>query len=262
MGSARRRGGDGHVRLCRRSPAVPPGARHRWQRPRSPTEQCRVLLGLATASYRSSDVDAALAACCEAAALAERIGRPDLQAEAAIVVEPMLLPEVNVQLRRLCETALTALPGDGAGTACPGHRSARRRLPLPRRPRGRACGVRPAPRPRPPVRRSRGRSPSDCTRNSSTYRDRTVSRSDERLAEQLLCVARELADPTETAAAHLWLVDVALQHGDIARAGRELAIGSPGRHRQHRRDHELAAAASAVDARAGAGQVRRRKPLR
>ena len=44
----------------------------------------------------------------------------------------------------------------------------------------------------------------------------------QRLAEQLLCVARELADPSETAAAHLWLVDVALQHGDIARAGREL----------------------------------------
>src|SRR3954471_4931820 len=64
-------------------------------------ERCRTLLGLATACYRSSEVDAALGACYEAVALAERVGRPDLQAEAATVVEPMLLPEVNVQLRRL-----------------------------------------------------------------------------------------------------------------------------------------------------------------
>src|SRR4051812_42760807 len=67
------------------------------------------------------------------------------QADAAIVVEPMLVPEVNVQLRRLCETALTALPETEAGLRV--RVAARRRLPLPRRPLGRACGLRRTRRP-------------------------------------------------------------------------------------------------------------------
>ena len=185
-------------------------------------EQCRTLLGLATASYRSSEVDAALAASCEAAALAGRIGRPDLQAHAALVVEPMLLPEVNVQLRRLCETALAALPETEPGLrvrvtarladVChylgdlsAAHAACEQLLDVGRRsgdPRAVAIGL-------------------HAQQLDVSGPDGVEQR--ERLAERLLCVARELSDPTETAAAHLWLVDVALQHGDIARAGRELA---------------------------------------
>ena len=133
----------------------------------------------------------------------------------------MLLPEVNVQLRRLCEAALTALPetepglrarvtarladvchylGDLAGA----HAACDQLLDLGLRsgdPRAVAIGL-------------------HAQQLDVSGPDGVEER--ERLAEQLLCVGRELADPTETAAAHLWLVDVALQRGDIARAGREL----------------------------------------
>ena len=50
-----------------------------------------------------------LEACEEAATLARGIGRPELLAEAALVTEPTLPPDVNVTIRRLCEQALAAL---------------------------------------------------------------------------------------------------------------------------------------------------------
>jgi DNA-binding NarL/FixJ family response regulator len=184
-------------------------------------EQCRTLLGLATACYRSSDVDAAIAACREAAGLAARIGRPDLQADAAIVVEPTLVPEVNVQLRRLCEAALEALPTTQPGLTArvtarladvchylgdlsAAHAACAQLLDLGRRsgdPRAVAIGL-------------------HALQLDASGPYGVDERA--RLAQQLLCVARELADPTETASAHLWLVDVALQRGDIAGAGHQL----------------------------------------
>ena len=184
-------------------------------------EQCRTLLGLATAAYRSSDVDAAVAACREAAALGARMGRPDLQADAAIVVEPTLLPEVNMQLRRLCETALAALaetdPGRRArvaarladvchylGDLTAAHEACTGLVELGRRSgdaRAVAIGL-------------------HALQLDASGPDGVDERA--HLAEQLLCVARELDDPTETASGHLWLIDVALQRGDVARAGHEL----------------------------------------
>src|SRR3954466_10409188 len=184
-------------------------------------EHCRTLLSLATAAYRSSDVDAAVAACREAAALGARIDRPDLQADAAIVVEPTLLPEINMQLRRLCETALAALPETDPGRRarvaarladichCLGDLTAAHE----------ACtGL-----------VELGRRSGDARAVAIGLHALQLDASgpdgvDERahLAEQLLCVARELDDPTETASGHLWLVDVAPQRGDVARAGHEL----------------------------------------
>ena len=99
---------DDAARLFRRALEIEAGGL-------DPEQHCRALLGLATASYRSSDVDAAVEACREAAAIAARIGRPGLQAEATIVVEPTLVPEVNIQLRRLCEATLAALPATEPG---------------------------------------------------------------------------------------------------------------------------------------------------
>ncbi|MGZ4569934.1 MAG: LuxR C-terminal-related transcriptional regulator [Blastococcus sp.] len=202
------------ARLFRRALGIGGGAL-------DPDEHCRVLLGLATASYRCSDVEAAVTACREAAAFAARMGRPDLQTAAAIVVEPSLMPDVNIQLRRLCETALTALPETEPalrvqvtarladvchylGDLPAAHAACDQLLDLGRRsgdPRAVAIGL-------------------HARQLDVSGPDGVEER--QRLAEQLLCVAHELADPSETAAAHLWLVDVALQHGDIARAGREL----------------------------------------
>src|SRR3954467_9258605 len=184
-------------------------------------EQCRTLLGLATAAYRSSDVDAAVAACREAADLGARIGRPDLQADAAIVVEPTLLPEVNMQLRRLCETTLAALPEPDPGRRA---RVAARLADV--------ChylGDLAAAHEACTGLIELGRRSGDARAVAIGLHALQLDASgpggvDERahLAEQLLSVARELDDPTETASGHLWLVDVALQRGDVARAGREL----------------------------------------
>jgi DNA-binding CsgD family transcriptional regulator/tetratricopeptide (TPR) repeat protein len=202
------------ARLFRRALGIGGGAL-------DPDEHCRALLGLATASYRCSDVDAAVTACREAATLAATIGRPDLQADAAIVVEPTLVPEVNVQLRRLCETALAALPDTEPGprvrvTArladvchylgdlAAAHAACAELDDLGRRcedPRTVAIGLH--------AQQLDVSGPGGVDERA-------------RLADQLRRVARELADPTETAAAHLWLVDVALHRGDIARAGAEL----------------------------------------
>jgi hypothetical protein len=164
-------------------------------------ERCRTLLGLATASYRSSDVDAALAACREAAAIAARMGRPDLQAIAAAVVEPSLVPEVNIQLRRLCETALTALPETEPGLrvrvtarladVChylgdlsAAHAACAELVDLGRRsgdPRAVAIAL-------------------HAQQLDVSGPDGVDERG--RLAEQLRCVARQLADPAETADRH------------------------------------------------------------
>ena len=184
-------------------------------------ERCRALLGLATATYRSSDVDSAVAACREAAALAIRIDRPDLQADAAIIVEPTLVPEVNMQLRRLCETALAALPQTEPGMRlrvaarladvchylgdlAAAHTACAELVEL-----ARDCGDLRAVV-----------TALHAQQLDASGPDGVAERT--RLAEQLRRVAGELADPTETASAHLWLVDVALQRGDITGAGHEL----------------------------------------
>jgi DNA-binding CsgD family transcriptional regulator/tetratricopeptide (TPR) repeat protein len=205
---------DDAIRLFRRALDIGGGALDSGDR-------CRMLLGLATASYRSSDVDGAVAACREAAALAARMGRPDLQANAAVVVEPSLVPEVNIQLRRLCETALTALPESEPGLrvrvtarladVChylgdlsAAHAACAQLIELGRRsgdPRAVAIAL-------------------HAQQLDVSGPDGVDER--KRLAEQLQCVAHQLADPAETASAHFWLIDVALQHGDLARAGHEL----------------------------------------
>lgn len=73
------------------------------------TARCRLLLGLGAARHLSSDLPGGFQASLEAAALAGAIGRPDLVAEAALVMEPTFDLEVNLTIRRLCEKALVGL---------------------------------------------------------------------------------------------------------------------------------------------------------
>jgi DNA-binding NarL/FixJ family response regulator len=66
------------------------------------------LVRLATAEFRTGRLPASLACCEEAAAAAARAGRPDLLAEAALVIRGVTYPEVAEVLGRLSERALTA----------------------------------------------------------------------------------------------------------------------------------------------------------
>ncbi len=188
-------------------------------------EQCRMLLGLATAAYRGSDVATAIGACTEAAQLAAPSGRADLQAQAALIVEPTLVPEINIQVRQLCESAIAALPpADVAlrlrvtarladvchylGDLAAGHAACAELDML-----ARNCRDLPAVAAALHARQLDASGP-----------DRIDER--QQLAAQLADVARAVPDTAELAWAHLWCVDVALQRGDLVQARRELESAS------------------------------------
>lgn len=75
--------------------------------------RCRLLLGLAAARWKSSELPASWAACREVIERAARIGRPDLAAEAALTVEPVGSLALDVELRDWCGRALASLGEEG-----------------------------------------------------------------------------------------------------------------------------------------------------
>lgn len=188
-----------------------------------PAEHCRLLLGLARASYRNWDVHAAIAACRDAGTAAHRIGRSDLQAEAALVVEPTLSPDVNMTLRRLCTDALKALPGTQSGARV---RVASRLADV-----SHYLGDMEAARD----------ACSEIARAIETTEDlHTLAialhslqlarsgpdglRDRDEYAARLADVAHSLDDPVEATWSSLWRIDAALQRGDLVEAARQLAF--------------------------------------
>jgi DNA-binding NarL/FixJ family response regulator len=180
-------------------------------------QRCRLLLGLASAAYRRADVDSALAACREAATLGARIGDARIQGAAALVVEPGLIPDVNVALRRLCESALAAGDDDTA---------LRIRLTARLADVCHYLG-------------DLGSAADACDELEASVKhcddlhavatalhalqldasgpDRVDRRAE--LADRLRAVAADLDDGSEATWAQLWTIDIALQRGDLARAG-------------------------------------------
>ena len=71
--------------------------------------RCEILIELARAQYRSGDVGLSLDSSVEGAAIAASIGRADLQARAALVLEGVSDRELTPAMRRLCEDALAAI---------------------------------------------------------------------------------------------------------------------------------------------------------
>ena len=63
----------------------------------------------------SSDTVQALRTCRQSAELAVQIGRPDLAGRAALVVEPVFDPEIDLAIGSLCEFATAALGADHPG---------------------------------------------------------------------------------------------------------------------------------------------------
>jgi DNA-binding CsgD family transcriptional regulator len=80
-------------------------------RPDHVVRRCELLLDAAEAEFAGGLVDSAARRCQEAAALAARVGRPDLIARAALVVRGVQGP-VSVPILALCDRALAALPAD------------------------------------------------------------------------------------------------------------------------------------------------------
>jgi len=73
-------------------------------------QRCRLLIDLADAQWRSSDLEGCRAACEKAVAIAQRIGRPDLIGDAALTVEPIGDLAWDLNVRRWCDDALSAAP--------------------------------------------------------------------------------------------------------------------------------------------------------
>ncbi|MFF3559674.1 AAA family ATPase [Streptomyces sp. NPDC002574] len=71
--------------------------------------RCRLLIDLAHAHWRATDIEPCRAAIAEAVTIARRIGRPDLMAEAALGVEPIGSMSWDLSLRQLCEEALAGV---------------------------------------------------------------------------------------------------------------------------------------------------------
>jgi DNA-binding CsgD family transcriptional regulator len=90
------------VRLYTQALLALPGSAGQGER------RCSVLIDLARAQYRSGDVGLSLDSSVEAAAMAASLGRADLQAQAALVLEGVSDRELGPALRRLCQDALAA----------------------------------------------------------------------------------------------------------------------------------------------------------
>ncbi len=80
--------------------------------------RCRLLIDLACAHWRATDISSCRAATGEAIAIARRIGRGDLIAEAALNVEPIGSLAWDLDLHRWCDEALAGIdPADVARRA-------------------------------------------------------------------------------------------------------------------------------------------------
>ena len=73
-------------------------------------QRCRLLIDLADAQWRSSDLEGCRTACEKAVAIAQRIGRPDLIGDVALTVEPIGELAWDLNVRRWCDDALSAAP--------------------------------------------------------------------------------------------------------------------------------------------------------
>ena len=104
--------------------------------------RCRLLIDLADAQWRSSDLESCRMACEKAVAIAQRIGRLDLIGDAALAVEPIGDLAWDLNVRRWCDDALSVAPnprrrtGHGCWPGPPRRRFTSVSTPLPTRPAG------------------------------------------------------------------------------------------------------------------------------
>lgn len=184
-------------------------------------DRCQLLLALGAAQSLSGDHPGRLRTCRTAADLARSMARPDLIAEAALILDGGDGAEADRLVRRLCEEVLRKLGPQ------PTSLHARMAASL-----SRAClyldNVDAAARASEQALAVANQC-NDWAAVVATLQARQLVRSDpdgtdERfdLAVQLLEIGRKASDPETQMWAHLWRIDVMLQRGDLAGVGREL----------------------------------------
>ncbi len=193
--------------------------------------RCRLLLSLGAALHLSADTSGRQEACLEAAAVARGLRRADLLAAAALVLEAIGPTETEFAVRQLCEEALASLgPEPTALRARVTARFAEASI---------YCAW------------SKEEGPDDYAipRTASEQALALAERCDDpaalvaalrarrlacsgpdglnervRLADRMLAIGRETANPGTQMWAHLWHIDAAFERGDLSRVSRELEL--------------------------------------
>ena len=185
-------------------------------------ERCRLLLGVGAALHEAADVDGRLDACLGAAAIARRIERPDLVAEAALILEGVFgHPESDFATRRLCEEAMAGLE--------PEHSVVRARV------EGRyaeACMYLGDVDSAGPASEKALALAEECGDRgalvAALHARRLVCEGPDgveerqRLAERMVALGREDGSPRDEMWGRLWRVDASFERGDLVAAAQEL----------------------------------------
>jgi len=186
-----------------------------------PELRCRLLLAAGRALHLAADLAGRRHACVRAAEIARAIGRPDLLAEAALVMEASGALAFDLTTRRLCEEALAAL---GADVSAIRARLMARYvetfvfLEIDER-------VAEASREALTLAGQSG----DPTALADAMRARQVACSGpdgleerNRLAERMLALGRERGDAEALMRGCLWQIDVRLEQGDLSGVARSI----------------------------------------
>jgi DNA-binding CsgD family transcriptional regulator len=185
-------------------------------------ERCALLLAAGTAAHLSADLDGRLDACLEAAEVGRALDRPDLLAEAALVMEPVGRPGFDLATRRLCEEAIAVALGP-------------QRVPLRARVTARLAEsfayLRELDRARPASEQALAlaEQSGDPAAVAAALRARQLVYSgpdglDDRaqLADRMLALGRQTRQADVEVWARLWRIDASFERGDLGRVAGEI----------------------------------------
>lgn len=180
-----------------------------------PAERCRMLLLTGRALDLSGDLDGRLEVCLQAAALGRQLGRPDLIAEAALVMSAVGTTGSDLVTRELCEEALTGLASDATAQRARVLARFVETFVFVRTPEAVAVASEEA--------LELAEQSGDHRAIAAALRARQVvcvgpEGLEERiaLAGRILRLGRESRDPQIEMWAHLWRIDAGLEQGDLS----------------------------------------------
>ena len=192
-----------------------------------PVDRARLHLALARAHVLAGELDASVDASFAAAALGRETARPDLIAQAALVMEGVGRPDLSARVHELCVEALEHL--DGPGGEQDDHDALRARLLAQLSHLSLYLGQHDRVDELSAEAVARARGLSDDTVLVAALRARQEARSgpegrDERveLAELMLAAGQRLRSPSVVMWGHLWRQDIMLEDGRLAAAAADL----------------------------------------
>jgi DNA-binding CsgD family transcriptional regulator len=190
-------------------------------------DRCRLYIAVGAARHAAANVTGGLDACLRAAAVARRLSRPDLMAEAALVLGVVFSDtESNVAVKRLCEESLR-MPGlsdDGLRSRV----SARLAEACVYLSEPEIAGVHSAEA----LRLAEQLGDSDALVAALQSRRLVCGGPDglderEHLADRMLVLAKQCRSPSLEMWATLWRIDAAFERGDLLKAARLLGVLGP-----------------------------------